>query len=163
MSTPDLNAGDLPQLAPVRPGHRPDSHGTARDLFGHELNQPDPAEIAELRGAFIDGYTSDDINRVFGRLHDFYGRTVLCRWELLDEGWYRGNSEFYFQDGSTYYYDKGIYAWLNGNPDAPVRLGDLAQRRGSPVPHTDMEGPQHAVTDDGFHNCALVDKDAESN
>lgn len=117
----------------------------------------DPDEIARLRGTFADGYTADDINRVFGIIHDVYGQTLFCRWELFDDGGYRGNSEFYFRDGGTYYYDAGIYDWLAGGHDAP--LGDPVQWRGNPVPDSDQEGPQHAVTDDGFHNVALVEED----
>ncbi|TLQ39213.1 hypothetical protein [Streptomyces marianii] len=125
------------------------------------LASADPAEIAALRGVFADGYTADDINRVFGTIHEVYGRTIVCRWQLLDEGWYQGNSEFYHQDGATYFYDNGgVYDWLSGAPDAPAELGDPLRWRGSPVPNSDREGPQHALTDDGFHNCALVDMDA---
>jgi hypothetical protein len=119
----------------------------------------DPDVIAELRGVFCDGYTADDINRVFGVIDDVYGQTLVCRWELFEEGWYQGTAEFYFKDGDAYSYDGGIYTWLSGATDAPVHLGDLSQWRGSPVPEADSEGPQHAVTDDGLHNCALVDKD----
>ncbi|MGC5263905.1 hypothetical protein ACPXCO_23080 [Streptomyces cyaneofuscatus] len=36
MTTPDLNAGDLPHLTADRPHHRSDSHRTARELFGYE-------------------------------------------------------------------------------------------------------------------------------
>lgn len=125
------------------------------------MNQPDPPEITELRGVFTDGYTADDINHVFGLLYDVYGLTLVCRWKLHKDGWFQGHSEFYFQDpDGLYYYEKGdVYDWLNGTPGAPDSLGDLAQWRGAPVPDTDRMGPQHAVTHDGFHNCALVDKD----
>jgi hypothetical protein len=121
----------------------------------------DPDPIARLRGTFSDsdGYTADDINRIFGVIEDVTGHRLICRWSLFCEGWYQGLSEFYFKDGPTYYYDVGVYQWLNGDEDAPLNLGDPLQWRGAPVPDADLEGPQHAVTDDGLHNCALVDKD----
>lgn len=49
MSTPDLNAGDLPHLTTVRPGHRSDSHSTTRDLFGHD------GQFFTVPGTFPDG------------------------------------------------------------------------------------------------------------
>ncbi|MEO3976740.1 hypothetical protein [Streptomyces sp. CAU 1734] len=120
----------------------------------------DPAGIAALRGVFSDGYTADDINRVFGIIHDVLGQRLVCRWEFLDEGCYRGSSEFYFENSGVYYYDGGIYGWLNGSSDAPLNLGDPLRWRGGPVPDTDREGPQRAATEDGFHNCVLFDKNA---
>lgn len=117
----------------------------------------EPDEITSLRGVFAEGYTPDDVNRVFGLVQHHYAVTLVCRWETLDEGWYRGNSEFYFAVDGTYHYDAGVYAWLSGHPGAPAHLGHPNHWRGSPVPQTDPEGPAHAVTDDGFHNLALVD------
>ncbi|MCX4826344.1 hypothetical protein OG883_42650 [Streptomyces sp. NBC_01142] len=36
MTTPDLNAGDLPHLSADRPRHRSSTHCTTRELFGHD-------------------------------------------------------------------------------------------------------------------------------
>ncbi|MCX4681652.1 hypothetical protein OG413_41360 [Streptomyces sp. NBC_01433] len=49
MTTPDLNAGDLPLLTADRPRHRSDSQRTARDLFGHE------GQFFTVPGNFPDG------------------------------------------------------------------------------------------------------------
>jgi hypothetical protein len=49
MTTPDLNAGDLPTLTADRPRHRSDSHRTARELFGHE------GQFFTVPGSFPDG------------------------------------------------------------------------------------------------------------
>ncbi|MBZ3908261.1 MULTISPECIES: hypothetical protein [Streptomyces] len=140
-------------------GHK-ETEQIIRQVGGMKQSEPastDPDEITELRGVFSDGYAADDINRVFGVIEDVYGQRLVCRWELFDEEWYRGNSEFYFEDGDAYYYDAGIYSWLSGAPDAPVDLGNPSQWRGKRVPDSDAEGPQHAATDDGMHNVALAD------
>lgn len=121
--------------------------------------------ITDLRGVFDEdeGYSAEDVNRVFGIIQAEYGLTLICRWFLRDEGLYRGESEFFFKDGSTYYYDRGIDLWLRGESDASDESADPARWRGNRVPDTDQYGPQRCVVTDKRHNCALVDKDAEGN
>lgn len=135
-------ASDLRALSKRLVGER-GGHGEAA------LGMPDLlAEIADLWGRFKDGYSADDVRRVFGRISDAGGPHLVCVWDYADEYGFGGNSKFYAEDeeGRFLEVEPGIYRWLTGE-----------QRSPGPV-NTWVVGPvaepiEFAVGDD-FHNYA---------
>ncbi|MGW0844123.1 hypothetical protein ACWD26_29100 [Streptomyces sp. NPDC002787] len=113
-------------------------------------------ELEGLRGCMQDGYTPEDVNRVFIRLEDATGVRLTCLWDYYDAYGYGGNSQFYVEgaDGRLYELVGDLWAWLNGDPAAP----DTPKSPGVPFswcgPVADVPVP--AVSDD-FYNLAQVD------
>ena len=122
----------------------------------HDLTaQEATAELEDLRGCMTDGYTSEDVNRVFARIEEVTGVRLTCLWDYYDTYGYGGNSQFYVEDadGRLYELAGDLWAWLNDDPttpDTPVSPGTPASWRGAAA-----NLPEPAGGDD-FYNLALV-------
>ncbi|MER6687471.1 hypothetical protein [Streptomyces olivaceoviridis] len=123
----------------------------------HDLTTSEATEeLEDLRGSMMDGYTSEDVNRVFARIEEATGVRLTCLWDYCDAYGYGGNSQFYVEDadGRLYELAGDLWAWLNGDPTAhhtPNSPGAPASWRGAAA-----EVPEPAGGDD-FYNLAQVD------
>lgn len=128
------------------------------DLVRDTVRNTALAALADLRGCMRDGYTPEQVNRVFGRIRDQAGVRLTCVWEYLDGYGFGGNSQFYV-DGDEYLYavDGDLWRWLNGDPHDPTTPA-------SPGAPASWRGAQAEVprcqADDGFHNRAIERRDA---
>ncbi|MGW3154576.1 hypothetical protein [Streptomyces sp. NPDC001089] len=79
------------------------------------------ARIADLHGAFKDGYGPDDIGRVFGRIHDEGGPYLFCVWDYATEAGFFGKSQFFTenQHGDQVELQPGVCEWLSGERETP--------------------------------------------
>jgi hypothetical protein len=115
-------------------------------------------DISDLQGCMVDGYTPEDIDRVFGRLENAFGVRLVCVWDYFDAFGYGGNSQFYVvgDDGRLHESAGDLYTWLNFDPaadEAPDSPGPPDSWRGAPADLAEPEG------DDGFYNVALENRD----
>jgi hypothetical protein len=116
-----------------------------------------PGAIGDLRGYMVDGYDSDDVNRVFDRLEEATGLTLVCVWEYFDSAGVGGNSQFYIslEDDRLHEVAGDLWEWLNGDPECgstPVTPGAPAAWIGARADFA--AGFEY---DDGRHNCAIRD------
>ncbi|MFJ3365841.1 hypothetical protein [Streptomyces anthocyanicus] len=112
-------------------------------------------ELEDLRGCMRDGCTAEDVNRVFARIEAVTGVRLTCLWDYYDAYGYSGNSQFYVEqaDSRLHELEGGLWAWLNGHPDAPGTPnspGAPSSWRGGPA-----DVPEPAGGDD-FYNLAQV-------
>ncbi|MFK0047995.1 hypothetical protein ACIQU4_28680 [Streptomyces sp. NPDC090741] len=121
---------------------------------GHAMPQ-DLKSLDDLRGVMQDGYTPEDVNRVFSRIEETCGLSLMCVWEMCDAFGFGGNSEFYVQapTGDLHALVGDLWAWLNGDPQ------DAANPDAPGAPESWI-GARAAVAepacDDGFCNVALA-------
>ncbi|MEU5900384.1 hypothetical protein [Streptomyces venezuelae] len=111
-----------------------------------------PAETADLRARFEDGYSADDILIVFGRIHDAGGPYLVCVWDYADAFGFGGNSEFFAEDenGTLFEVAPDLHEWLSGQRATP---GPADTWVCAPV----AEPTEFPVSDD-FHNYARTDR-----
>ncbi|MGW6202133.1 hypothetical protein ACWF9B_00540 [Streptomyces sp. NPDC055089] len=72
------------------------------------------AQVADLRGCLADGYTPQDIDRVFRRLEQAYGIYLLCFWALRNDDGYSGESHLYayMYGGRLFELSDSLRGWL---------------------------------------------------
>lgn len=110
----------------------------------------------ELRGCMEDGYTAEDVNRVFGQIHHDCGITLVCVWDDHDAYGPGGNSQFYVDTGSGTLLELAgeLWRWLNENPhspNSPPHPGAPTTWAGDLVEFCLDDLPWH----DGRHNYAV--------
>ena len=116
-----------------------------------------PGDLEDLRGYMVDGYDADDVTRVFDRLEEATGLSLVCVWEYFDSAGVGGNSQFYvsLEDDRLHEVAGDLWEWLNGDPDCdstPASPGASSSWIGSKADFAaDFE------YDDGRHNCAVRD------
>ncbi|MEU0770536.1 hypothetical protein [Streptomyces albogriseolus] len=142
------------------PKQRPTSAAEPVDATGEPVDEaPDTGQNAEdtedLRGCMRDGYTPEDVNRVFARLESVFGVRLVCVWNYVDALGFGGNSQFYVEHGGrTFELAGDLWRWLNRPPgaaDAPATPGHPSSWLGAAVPLTfDYE--------DWGHNYAARDE-----
>lgn len=75
----------------------------------------------------VDGYDADDVNRVFDRLEEATGLSLVCVWEYFDSFGVGGNSQFFvaLEDDRFHEVAGDLWQWLNGDPHSfhPGRTG----------------------------------------
>ncbi|MFF9786304.1 hypothetical protein [Streptomyces nigrescens] len=118
------------------------------------------ADISDLRGCMVDGYTPEDVNRVFGQLEDALSVRLVCIWDFHDAYGYGGNSQWYLEneDGRLHDLAGDLWQWLNADPDeasTPCLPGAPATWWGAPADVPDCAGG------DGFHNLAVEARDRD--
>jgi hypothetical protein len=107
-------------------------------------------------GAMIDGYTSEDVDRILGAFSAATGLNLICVWDFNDEAGTGGSSDFYVcgRDGDTFELAGDLWRYLNGDPgdpDSPATPGDPFTWVGAPAGL-----PERAY--DAGHNQAYVDE-----
>ncbi len=113
-------------------------------------------QLDDLAGCFRDGYDSDDIQRVFARVHEQTGVWLLCVWEYFDDIGYGGDSEFFLisGSGSVHELDGQLWPWLwGGSDEAPGGPGSPESWVGAPAPGTIAE-----LSGDGLGNAAVENR-----
>ncbi|WSM80960.1 hypothetical protein OIE78_35390 (plasmid) [Streptomyces cellulosae] len=116
-----------------------------------------PGDLEDLRGCMVDGYDADDVNRVFDRLEEATGLSLVCVWEYFDSFGVGGNSQFFvaLEDDRFHEVAGDLWQWLNGDPhspstpDAPGSPGTWVGARADIAADFEYE--------DGRHNCAIRD------
>lgn len=109
---------------------------------------------AALGGIFREGYTPDDVNRVFGPLSWEEGSRLVCLWDYIDYAGPGGDSEFYVaKNGSFRHVDMKICAFLlMGDPeDGDLPLEGFADYATPPF-------SAHGLVELDGHNFAREDR-----
>ncbi|MEU0110668.1 hypothetical protein ABZ313_35630 [Streptomyces sp. NPDC006251] len=137
-----------------------DAHMTAMQEEAHRLSRSGNellGEIGDLRGCMDDGYDADDVNRVFDRIEEATGLSLVCVWEYFDSFGVGGNSQFYVSLGDDELHDLtgDLWEWLNGHPDSPSTPASPGAPRTWIGPKADVAADFEY--DDGRHNCAIYD------
>jgi hypothetical protein len=127
------------------------------DICGTPVGNP-LDRIADLRGCLADGYTSDEVEWVFGRLEEATGVRLLCLWDCYDAYGYGGDSQFYVEgtDSRLYELAGDLWAWLNGEPaaaDTPNSPGEPSTWQGA----TAVDVPEPSEHDDLYNRARLYD------
>lgn len=125
-----------------------DHHGVDRARALIEDCRPGPLDdVADLRGSMIDGYTSETVGSVLGRVSDASGVLLVCVWDYVDDYGVGGNSQFYVQDaeGRLRELVGDLWPWLNGDPDDP-------DTPGSPGAPESWIGDEAEITTDELHH-----------
>lgn len=139
-------------------GHRyeQEAHNFTQALA--ELDTPRPFTAPpELRRSMHDGYDSDTVNSVLGRISALSGLRIVCIWDYVDAFGYAGHSEFYLEhaNGEALHYLSGdLYRWLN----APTDDIDAPETPGEPATWIGAKVTEFSTTDligDDQHNYAF--------
>lgn len=119
------------------------------------LDRRDAKPAADLRGSMADGYDSDRVNRILGRVGKASGLRIVCVWDYHDAIGVGGDSDFYvIVDGRFHHCAGDLWRWLNtspDDPDAPAVPGPPATWVGAPAEF----GVSRLRYHDGAHNHAI--------
>lgn len=114
----------------------------------------------DLRGCMADGYTSDDVEDVLGRLSQLSNLNIVCVWDHHFGYGFDGSSNFYIEaDGWLYDIVGELWSWLNVSPDdsaAPPSPGVPASWVGTLSHHVTIQKLE--LAEPGSHNLAVADR-----
>ena len=105
--------------------------------------------LADLAGAFSNGYTPKDVNRVCSRISEATGIELCILWDFYDDAGFGGNSDYAVQfNGKLYECDRG-----------PGRLDDFLMTGGRCPASLKVElGAVIETETDNDFNFALKDR-----